>query len=336
MDSVKKFNNMIEEKNIGFNDIITCSEDMLSLITTAKTASQSKMTVLLTGESGTGKELFARATHNKSPRKNNPFVVINCAGIPDTLLESELFGHEKGSFTDAVSLKKGKFELAHGGTLFLDEIGDLSPIAQAKALRAVEEKRFERVGGEKTISVDCRIIAATNKDLFREVKEGRFREDLYYRLHEIHLHLPSLRDRKQDIPLLINHFIRDFNRVFNKNIKGPSKVTLSYLMMHHWPGNIRELKGVIKSSVALVERDTIWIEDLPFKIELMNEQADSLFDEDLSLKSAEKKHLFKVLTFTKWNKTKTVGLLKITRPTLDKKIKEYRLVPQHSQENHLR
>lgn len=318
-------NKLLEDKKIGFEDIVTCSEEMLKVLSTAKKASQSEVTVLITGESVTGKELIARAIHNNSYRKDGPFIVVNCAGIPDTLLESELFGHEKGAFTDAISTKKGKFELADGGTLFLDEIGDLSPAAQAKVLRAVEEKRFERVGGEEPITVNCRIIAATNKDLHSEVKAGRFREDLYFRLNEVHLSLPALCERKGDIPLLMEHFIREFNQEFNKNIKGASKVTLAYLMRHNWPGNVRELKSLIRSSMALVGRDVIWLEDLPFKVELVNEVDLSSQDKDLSLTSVEKAHILKVLNYTKWNKSKAASLLKVSRPTLDKKIREYNL-----------
>jgi transcriptional regulator with PAS, ATPase and Fis domain len=319
-----------EDKRIGFNNIVTCSEKMIKVLTDAKRASQSEVMVLITGESGTGKELIAEAIHNNSSIKNGPFIVVNCAGIPDTLLESELFGHEKGAFTDAISRRKGKFELANGGTLFLDEIGDMSPAAQAKTLRAIEEKKFERVGGEEPITVNCRIITATNKDLFKEMKEDRFRADLYYRLHEVHLNLPALRERKADIPLLINHFIKKFNQQFHKNIKGISKVALAYLMMHHWPGNVRELRGVIKSSVALIERDTIWLEDLPFKIELMQKEILRSGGQDFSLKSAERAHILKVLNYTKWNKSKAASLLKTSRPTLDKKIQEYNLRPDNS------
>ncbi len=324
----QKINNSADkskaDRKVGFEDIITSSKEMLELIATARKVSQSSATVLITGESGVGKELIAQAIHNNSLRKEGPFVAINCAGMPDTLLESELFGHEKGAFTDAISRKKGKFELANGGTLFLDEIGDLSPAAQAKTLRAIEQKSFERVGGEETITVDCRIISATNKDLSRELKRGRFREDLYYRLHEIHLGIPALRERKEDIPLLIDHFIKEFNREYQKNIKGVSNVTLAYLMKHNWPGNVRELKSVIKGGMSLVSRDVIWLEDLPFRVEIIGTQFDSS-PQDFSLESAQKERILKVLNYTEWNKAKAASLLKISRPTLDKKIREYGL-----------
>lgn len=318
-------NKLLKDKKIDFDNIVSCSRKMADLVATMRKVAQSEVMVLITGESGTGKERIAQAIHNNSHRKDGPFIEVNCAGMPDTLLESELFGHEKGAFTDAVARKRGKFELANGGTLFLDEIGDLSPAAQAKALRAVEEKRFERVGGEESITVDCRIIAATNRDLFREVKEGRFREDLYYRLHEARFDLPPLRERKEDIPMLIDHFLREFNQQFHKKVKGVSDVTLSYLMKHNWPGNIRELKSIIKGGMALAGHDVVWLEDLPFKIELIGEETTPPSEQDFSLKLAEKEHILKVLNHTNWNKAKAACLLEISRPTLDKKIREYNL-----------
>lgn len=324
MEPVERNNSKLREK-INFNNLVTCSKKMVNLIALAKKTSNADVTVLINGESGTGKELIAQAIHNNSSRKNGPFIELSCAGIPDTLLESELFGHEKGAFTDAVSKKRGKFELANEGTLFLDEIGDLSMAAQAKTLRAVEEKTFERVGGEVSISVNCRIIAATNKKLLTQVKNGSFREDLYYRLHEVCLDLPPLRERKEDIPILTEHFLKEFNQQFHKNIKGVSDVTLSHLMKHNWPGNVRELKSIIKGGTALARRDVIWLEDLPFKIELVSEENISQVGQDFSLKLAEKKHILDVLNYTKWNKANTAGLLKISRPTLDKKIEEYNL-----------
>lgn len=312
-----------EEKNISFDGIVTSSRGMLKLLETAREIALSDMAVLLTGESGTGKELVARAIHNGSLRKGGPFVVVNCAGIPDTLLESELFGHEKGAFTDAVSQRKGKFELAQNGTLFLDEIGDMSAMAQPKILRAVEQKRFERVGGQEAIAVNCRIIAATNKNLQENIKDGKFREDLYYRLREGVLNLPPLRERKEDIPLLVSVFIKEFNREFHKSVEGVSNVTLSYLMKYDWPGNIRELKSIVKIGMALVERDRVWLEDLPFKIELISGQPLDSPAEDLSLEKMEREHILKILNHTRWNKLEAARLLGISRPTLDRKIKRY-------------
>jgi transcriptional regulator with PAS, ATPase and Fis domain len=323
--SVKNNNKLREEREVRFDSIITCSKEMLRVLDIAKRISQSETSVLLVGVSGTGKELMARAIHNNSFKKDGPFVVVNCAGIPDTLIESELFGHEKGAFTDAISKKKGKFELAHGGTLFLDEIGDLSLFAQPKTLRAVEDKKFMRLGGEEPISVNCRIIAATNKDLPGEVKKGQFREDLYYRLCEIRLDLPPLAQRKADIPMLVDYFIKEFNREFGKNVIGASNIVLSYLMKYHWPGNVRELRSIIKIGMALVSRDTLWLEDLPFKIELAEKEYIDLGSDDFPLDEAEKKHILRVLKYSKWNKSKAAKLLKISRPTLDRKIEKYDL-----------
>ena len=314
-----------KDKAVSFKDIITCSTSVIGLISIAKKASQSDVTMLITGESGTGKELFARAIHYNSRYKKGPFVTVNCAGISDTLLESELFGYEEGAFTDAVSRKRGKFELAEGGTLFLDEIGDLGPAAQAKTLRAIEEKKFERLGGEESITVHCRIIAATNRKLSKEMREGRFREDLFYRLDELNLALPPLRDRKDDIPLLVNHFIKEFNKKFHKGIRGASQDALSLLMKHKWPGNVRELRSLIKSGAAMVERDMISVEDLPFNLLFIEEQSKDPFEQNLSMRAVEKEHILKVLNLAEWNKAKAANALKIARPTLDKKIKQYKL-----------
>ncbi len=326
MDTGKISDNKSDpDKKVSFYDIVTCSVEMLNLISIVKRVSKSDATILLLGESGTGKQLIARAIHKESARRDKPFIEINCASMQDTLLESELFGHEKGAYTDAVSMKKGKFELVDGGTLFLDEIGDLSPMAQAKTLKAVEEKKFERVGGEESISVDFRVIAATNRDLARDVEDDKFRNDLYYRLNEICLNIPPLRERKEDIPLLADHFIEEFNRQFERNIKGLSNIALTYLMKHDWPGNVRELRSLIKSSVLLARQETIWLEDMSVKIELNNREILQHSEEHFSLKSAEKQHVLKVLNYTRWNKNEAVRLLKISRPTLDKKIKEYNL-----------
>ncbi len=324
--SVDKINNKTKKNNMaGFDDIVTSSEEVISQINVAKMISKSDVTVLILGESGTGKELFAQAIHHESERRDQPFIEINCAGIPDTLLESELFGHEKGAFTGAVKAKKGKFELASNGTLFLDEIGDMSLPAQGKILKAIEEKKIERLGSETSVTVDCRIVAATNRDLAAEVKKGRFRNDLFYRLHEIRLNIPPLRERKEDIPLLVKHFLRVFNDEFDKNIKGVSDITLNYLTRHGWSGNVRELRSLMKTSVLMARQETIWLEDLPFKIELLSREALQQTEENLSLKFVEKQHILKVLNSIGWNKIETAALLEISRPTLDKKIKEYGL-----------
>ena len=316
-----------DHKNIDFDNIITQSQNMIEVLDTAKEIAQSDINILVTGETGCGKELVACAIHNNSPRKDGPYVVINCAGIPDTLLESELFGHEKGAFTDASDKRRGKFELAHGGTLFLDEIGDLSAVAQPKILRAIEEKRFARVGGEEPIEVDCRIIAATNKDLRKESTEGKFREDLYYRLCEAHLHLPPLRERQDDIALLTDHFIKEFNGQFNKYVHGASDVVKSYLSRYNWPGNVRELKSIIRIGMALIKNNQMWLEDLPFNIRLMSDEPASPTNKSLALDMIEKEHIANVLKIAQWNKVKAAKLLKVSRPTLDRKIAKYDLKP---------
>jgi len=283
------------------------------------------VTVLITGESGTGKELIARALHENSPRAQGPFVAVNCTAIQDTLLESELFGHEKGAFTGAVALRKGKFELASGGTLFFDEVGDMSPTAQSKVLRAMEEQTFERVGGTKPIEVDVRIVAATNKDLPTMVKNGEFREDLFYRLNEVSIVLPPLRDRAEDIPLLIDHFLKEFCEQFSKQITGLDPDARTLLLQYRWPGNIRELRNAIKSAVILADGAQIGPEHLPLQI---RSAPKGMEQHDHSLQTMERIHIANILEQTGWNKSQTAKLLGISRPTLDSKIKNYGLSPR--------
>ncbi len=283
-----------------------------------------EVTVLISGESGTGKELVARAIHQKSKRKDGPFIPVNCVAIPDGLLESELFGHEEGAFTGATRKKKGKFELADKGTLFLDEIGDMNIGAQAKLLRIIEEGKFEQVGGEKQIEVDNRIIAATNRDLLGNVKSSQFRDDLYYRLDEVKIHMPPLRERKEDIPILIDYFIGMFNKDFDKKVKGISDTALNYLMKHDWPGNVRELRNVVKRAVALMETDTIWLEHLPVEIKIHTEEV-VISNQNLSLEEIEANHIESVLRSTDWNKSKAARILDISRHRLDRKIEKYNL-----------
>jgi transcriptional regulator with GAF, ATPase, and Fis domain len=218
------------------------------------------------GESGTGKELISRAVHYNSNRKNYPFVTINCAAIPETLIESELFGHERGAFTNAIEKKLGRFEIAQHGTLFLDEIAELSLSTQAKILRFLEEKEFNRVGGSKTIKVDVRLITATNRDLNQLLKKGEFREDLYYRINVVPIVIPPLRERKEDIPLFLEHFIKKFNAENNKNIKGVSKEALELMMNYDWPGNVRELENLIERIIVLTPNEYIQHNELPFSL----------------------------------------------------------------------
>ncbi len=251
------------DKNFDFRNIIGKSKSMKDIFKVVKQIADSRSTALIMGESGTGKELISRAIHYNSNRKNFPFVTINCAAIPETLIESELFGHEKGAFTNAIERKLGRFEVAHQGTLFLDEIGELSLATQAKILRFLEEREFNRVGGSKTIKVDVRLITATNKDLNQMIKKGSFREDLYYRINVVPILLPPLRERKEDIPLLIEHFIDKFGVESSKNVKGVSKEALDAMIQYEWPGNIRELENLIERVITLTANEYIQSNELP-------------------------------------------------------------------------
>ncbi len=291
-----------------------------------------KTSVLIQGESGTGKELAANAIHGSSQRGDKPLMKINCSAIPDSLLESELFGHEKGAFTDAKSTKKGLFELADGGTVFLDEIGDMNPFLQSKILRVLENQTFMRVGGEREIKVDIRIIAATNKDLETMVKEGLFRKDLYYRLKVMVVEMPPLRDRLEDILLLSNLFIEENNKEYCKTVKAFSEDAKKLMVQYSWPGNVRELKNVIERAMILTEQNMITPKHLPFELK----QAEKIipgtaghggFDmpTEMSLEGMEKVHLCNVLKRLEWNKSKASKCLGISRATLRAKIKKYGL-----------
>ena len=254
------------DRNFGFENIIGKSKGMNEIFKVIVQIADSKSTVLIMGESGTGKELISRAIHYHGNRKNFPFVTINCAAIPDTLIESELFGHEKGAFTNAIEKKLGRFEVAQQGTLFLDEIGELSLTTQAKILRFLEEKEFNRVGGSKTIKVDVRLICATNKDLSDLIKKGAFREDLFYRINVVPIIIPPLSERKEDIPLLLDHFIKKFNAENNKNVRGVSQEALDLIMNYEWPGNVRELENLIERVIALTSHETIQGNELPLSL----------------------------------------------------------------------
>jgi len=254
------------DRNFGFDNIVGKSKGMKEIFKLVKQVAETRSTVLIMGESGTGKELISKAIHYHSPRKNHPFVTINCAAIPETLIESELFGHEKGAFTNAIEKKLGRFEVAHQGTLFLDEIGELSLMTQAKILRFLEEKEFNRVGGSKTIKVDVRLITATNKDLPQLTKKGQFREDLYYRINVVPIILPPLRERQEDIPLLIDHFIKKFSEENQKNVKGINKEASELMMSYEWPGNVRELENLIERVMALTNNECIQAEELPLPV----------------------------------------------------------------------
>ncbi|HEY7250332.1 MAG TPA: sigma-54 dependent transcriptional regulator, partial [Methylomirabilota bacterium] len=272
----------------GFDQLVGRHPRMVRLYETIARIAQTPATVLITAESGTGKELVARAIHNQSPRRAQPFVAVNLAAIPDTLLESELFGHEKGAFTGAHSRKLGKFELAHGGTLFLDEVGSLRIDLQAKLLRALQEREIEHLGGTRTIQVDVRVIAATNTDLRQAIRARTFREDLYYRLHVVPITVPPLRERKSDLPDLAAHFIRKYAQEFKKDVRGLSRGALVALGAYDWPGNVRELENIIERSVALATRPVIRLDDLPLDLAL-NEVAPGRGETDgapLGLKEA--------------------------------------------------
>ena len=291
-----------------------------------------KTSVLIQGESGTGKELAANAIHYNGKRSNKPLMKINCSAIPDTLLESELFGYEKGAFTDAKNTKKGLFELADGGTVFLDEIGDMKPFLQSKILRVLENQTFMRVGGEREIKVDVRIIAATNKNLETLVREGFFRKDLYYRLKVMVIEMPPLRERVEDILLLSNLFIEENNREHNKNIRGFNEEAKKVLVQYHWPGNVRELKNVIERAMILTDQEFISPKQLPFELRQTEgfDRAVSTpepleISDDMSMDHVEKMHLTKVLKRLEWNKSKASKILGVSRATLRAKIKKYNL-----------
>ncbi len=252
-----------EKEYFGFGEMIGQSAPMQNIIETIKKVSTSDSSVFIQGESGTGKELIARAIHYSSPRAQKPFIKVNCSALAESLLESELFGHEKGSFTGAIKRKLGRFELADKGTLFLDEIGDLSPMIQLKLLRVLQEREFERVGGTTTIKVDVRVICATNKDLVEQIQKGSFRDDLYYRLHIVPIDLPPLRERKDDIPDLTSHFLKKLSKRTRKKINSVSAQAMTTLCDYNWPGNIRELENVIEQSMVLCEDQILGADDLP-------------------------------------------------------------------------
>lgn len=312
------------EKNSSFDIILTENPAMKEIIRIARSVAPSDVNVLLTGESGTGKNVLSEAIHSESNRRLGPFVPVNCLAIPNTLIESELFGHEKGAFTDAFEQKKGSFESARGGTLYLDEIGDMTHEAQGKILEAIEDKRFRRVGGEKFIQVDARVIGATNQDLAKKIEEGRFREDLYYRLKEILLHVPPLRERKEDIPLFIRHFIEYYGALHGRPDLCISDAALTQLVRYDWPGNVRELKNVVQSAVLLCGEKTLWLEHFPFEIQLKTEFQAEL-PQGLSVEGVLKRHISSALRYCGWNKKKAAASLGVSRPRLDRYIKKFNL-----------
>ena len=307
------------EDHYRFENIIAKSSKMQRLIELIKVVGKSNATVLITGESGTGKELVARAIHSQSHRRTKPFVAVSCAALPESLLESELFGHEKGSFTGAYAQKKGKFEFANGGTLFLDEVGEMSANIQVHLLRVLEEKEFTRVGGNEPIRVDVRVISATNKDLRKAIEKQEFREDLYYRLNVVNIELPPLRERREDIPLLAEHFLNKFAMENQKEITGFSPEAMELMLGYDWPGNVRELENAIERAVILAKSSIITIADLPQE----NLSLAYSTTPRKNLKAVEKGHILNILRETGENYSEAARILGISRMTLYNKAKEY-------------
>jgi DNA-binding NtrC family response regulator len=307
----------------SFEHIIGKSPAMTRVFDIVKKVASTKASVLITGESGVGKELIANALHNLSPRKDKPFIKVHCAALAETLLESELFGHEKGSFTGAVSRKRGRFELAHGGTIFLDEIGEIDQSVQIKLLRVLQEKKFERVGGEEVIEVDVRVITATNRDLEHEIAEGRFREDLFYRLNVVRIHVPPLRERKDDIPMMIASFVKEFAEENGKRIEGIDPKARSALYAYDWPGNVRQLRNCVESAVVMSSSPVITLDDLPPSIRPGEEAPSIHIPVGATMAEAERQVIMQTLSANAGNKTKTAEVLGIGRKTLHRKLDEY-------------
>lgn len=315
-------------RDYSFGNIVGKSPKMMQIFETIKKISEYKASVLIIGESGTGKEMVARCIHYNSPRSSEPFVAVNCGAIPETLLESELFGHERGAFTDAKKEKRGSFEMAHNGTLFLDEIGETSLSAQVKLLRALQDGEIKRLGSERSLTADVRIIAATIRDLSREAAEGKFREDLFYRLNVLPIHLPPLRERKEDIPLLVDHFIHKYSERHRLQSEGITEEAMARLLEYSWPGNVRELENAIERAMILAGGKKIEVDCLPseliggrpsWKSEIAEDgysikKASRILEEDLIRRALEK---------TKGNRSQAAKILEISHPSLLSKIKGY-------------
>jgi len=347
LEKALKFRNLEEEnlrlkkelqQTYGYDNLVGTSNPIKKIYDLIEKVADTDGTVLISGASGTGKELIARAIHYNSSRSERPLVVINCGAIPEELLESELFGHEKGAFTGAYKSRIGRFEMANGGTIFLDEIGEMSPALQVKLLRVLQEKKFERVGGTKTIHVDIRIIAATNKNLTTAINKGKFREDLYYRLNVIPMKVPPLKQRKSDIPLLIDHFMKKFQKGAEKKITGFSPEAMDAMLKYDWPGNVRELENVIKRLTILCDDEVVTVDDLPEHIprkgrvvrvveEDFLEKGETLHD---AVEDYEKRLILGALERSDWVKTKAAKLLNINRTTLVEKIKKQNLTESAS------
>jgi len=324
-----EFENRMLKKEIstayGFENIVGKSTKMRKIFEVLESVAGSSATVFIQGSSGTGKELVARAIHYNSPRKDKPFIKTNCAALPEGLMESELFGHEKGAFTGAIKTRIGRFEAAHGGTLLLDEVSEMSSGLQAKLLRVLQEKEFERVGDHASISIDVRIIATTNRDIKEEIRKGNFRDDLYYRLNVIPIILPPLKERKKDIPLLVDHFIKKYNAEHNKDIQGISNDSVELLMRLDWPGNVRELENRIERAVIMAKEPVLEPKNFVFEdydFDFFKEYDSE--DTSLTLYEMEKQLIFKTLRQHDNNRTKTAEALSISVRTLRNKLNEYK------------
>jgi two-component system NtrC family response regulator len=320
------------EQRYRFENIVGNSKAIQSIFAMVEKVAQTRATVLISGESGTGKELIARAIHHRSPRNAGPFISVNCGALTETLLESELFGHEKGAFTHAMAMRKGRFELAEGGTLFLDEVAEMSPGLQVKLLRVLQEMEFERVGGTKTIQVDVRVVAASNRELKTEVEAGNFREDLFYRLNVVHMHMPPLRQRSEDIPLLVTHFMQKYAQANLKEGIRLEPEVMKILLRYPWPGNVRELENVIERAVILCSHNTITPADLPANVA---EAPETEFNIDLlvpshiplpeALEKIEEMMIRRALNQSGYVQVRAAELLGITKSLLQYKLKKYQI-----------
>jgi DNA-binding NtrC family response regulator len=308
------------KKQYRLHDLISKSHKMMEIFELVRSIAKSNSTVLIQGESGTGKELLARAIHEESHRKDGPFISVSCAALTETLLESEIFGYEKGAFTGANATKKGKLELAQDGTLFLDEIGDISLKLQMDLLRVLEEREFRRVGGSDLIAIDIRVIAATNKNLQKAIEDGLFRDDLFYRLNVISITIPLLKDRREDIPLLVEHFIEKFNIEMGKHVVGISEGAMRSLMDYDWPGNAREVRNIVERAMVVAKEKTIMESDISLPVETRRSAG-----RGKSLEDMEKKHISMILHENRWNINRSAQVLGIDRGTLYNKIKRYDL-----------
>jgi PAS domain S-box-containing protein len=330
LSAVEELRKELEDRH-SFLDIISKNAEMQRLFALLEQVSESNATVLLSGESGTGKELFAKAIHSLSPRKDGPIITMNCGALPDNLLESELFGYKAGAFTDAKKDKPGRLALAEGGTLFLDEIGDISPALQVGLLRVLQDRVYEPLGGTKSVKADIRIITATNKDLEKLVSQGSFRQDLYYRINVVRLFIPPLKERAEDIPLLVNHFIRKFNILNGKNIQGLSPEVLSILMSHNFPGNVRELENILEYATVVCRNSHITVEHLPGQLLPATKGAEKIrlqkdYDGKSSWDDLERSFLMETLNENRWNRAATARQLGIHKSTLWRKMKRLNIM----------